>query len=222
MKKFNLLCFTMIHIKSFTFNAFSENTYLLYNELNVAYIIDPGCNDGNERKMLDAFIKNESLTPIAIINTHCHIDHVLGNAWSKERYKIPLWIPKGEEAMLARMPEVAAMYGVTVTPSPLPDRVLVEDEVLEFGSTSFRLISAPGHSPASICMYEAIDHILIAGDVLFYESIGRTDLPGGNHQLLLNNIKQKLFILPDVTKVYPGHGPETTIGHEKLNNPFLD
>ncbi|MEO5583155.1 MAG: MBL fold metallo-hydrolase, partial [Saprospiraceae bacterium] len=162
------------------------------------------------------------LSPVAIINTHCHVDHVLGNQWCKETYKIPLWIPRGEEMMLARLPEVAAMYGIQVNPSPPPDRVLVEDELLEFGSAKWRLISCPGHSPASICLYEEEESVLIAGDVLFYESIGRTDLPGGNHPLLLKNIREKLFILPDITKVYPGHGPSTSIGHERINNPFLN
>ncbi|MEP7322085.1 MAG: MBL fold metallo-hydrolase [Saprospiraceae bacterium] len=212
----------MIHIKEFTFNVFSENTYVLYDELKSAFIIDPGCQDGNERKILSAFINKEGLNPIAIINTHCHVDHVLGNQWCKETYTIPLWIPKGEEIMLSRLPEIAAMYGVQTNPSPTPDRVLVEDEFLELGSSSWRLISCPGHSPASLCFYDEMESVLIAGDVLFYESIGRTDLPGGNHPLLLKNIREKLFILPDITKVYPGHGPITTIGHERMYNPFLN
>lgn len=211
----------MIQVKVFTFNAFSENTYVIYDESKAAFIIDPGCNDGNERKMLETFIKKETLSPIAIVNTHCHIDHVLGNAWCTEAFEVPLWIPKGEETMLARLPDVAAMYGVPATPSPAPDRLLSEDEMLTMGDSSWRLISAPGHSPASICLYHAAERILIAGDVLFYESIGRTDLPGGNHQLLLQNIRQKLFILPEETTVYSGHGPATTIGHEKVHNPFL-
>jgi glyoxylase-like metal-dependent hydrolase (beta-lactamase superfamily II) len=211
----------MIQVKVFTFNAFSENTYVVYDETKAAFIIDPGCSDGNERKMLESFIRKEDLSPIAVVNTHCHIDHVLGNAWSTEAFSIPLWIPKGEETMLARLPDVAAMYGVSATPSPAPDRLLVEDEILEMGHSSWSLISAPGHSPASICLFDTVGNNLIAGDVIFYESIGRTDLPGGNHKLLIQNIQQKLFNLPEITVVYPGHGPSTTIGHEKIHNPFL-
>ncbi|MBK6817782.1 MAG: MBL fold metallo-hydrolase [Saprospiraceae bacterium] len=212
----------MIHVKLFTFNAFSENTYVLYDEQGSALIIDPGCNDGNERKMLETFIKKEGLRPTLLINTHCHIDHVLGNKWCKETFDIPLWVPLGEEMMLSQMMRVADMYAIKAEASPSPDHLMTDADTIPLGEMSWTLLSAPGHSPASICLYQASEQILIAGDVLFYESIGRTDLPGGNHQLLLQNIHQKLFTLPDTVSVYPGHGPSTTIGHERMHNPFLN
>ncbi|MEP7266291.1 MAG: MBL fold metallo-hydrolase [Saprospiraceae bacterium] len=210
----------MTQIKIFTFNAFQENTYVLSHE-SQAWIIDPGCSDGNERKMLDSYLKKEGLQPQLIINTHCHIDHVLGNKWCKEKYDIPLWIPDGEQIVLESLKAVSAMYGVSAEPSPEPDHFMKEEEIMNLGGIEWQLISAPGHSPGSICFYQMNEKILIAGDVLFFESIGRTDLPGGKHQLLLDNIHQKILTLPDDVMVYPGHGPHTTIGHEKYHNPFL-
>lgn len=214
------LFISMASIKLFTFNPFQENTYVVY-EGHVAWIIDPGCSDGNERKMLESFLKKESLIPQCIINTHCHIDHVIGNKWCKEMYDIPLYIPDGEQVVLDRLVDVGKMYNYPVEASPAPDHLMVHDGQMHLGGKTWRLISAPGHSPASICLYHAEDNSLIAGDVLFLESIGRTDLPGGNHQRLLDSIVNQLFTLPDHTVVYPGHGPSTTIGHEKVHNPFL-
>ena len=172
--------------------------------------------------MLETFIKKEGLRPTLLINTHCHIDHVLGNKWCKETFDIPLWVPLGEEMMLSQMMRVADMYAIKAEASPSPDHLMTDADTIPLGEMSWTLLSAPGHSPASICLYQASEQILIAGDVLFYESIGRTDLPGGNHQLLLQNIHQKLFTLPDTVSVYPGHGPSTTIGHERMHNPFLN
>lgn len=212
----------MIHVKLFTFNAFSENTYVLYDEQGSALIIDPDAMMAMKEKMLETFIKKEGLRPTLLINTHCHIDHVLGNKWCKETFDIPLWVPLGEEMMLSQMMRVADMYAIKAEASPSPDHLMTDADTIPLGEMSWTLLSAPGHSPASICLYQASEQILIAGDVLFYESIGRTDLPGGNHQLLLQNIHQKLFTLPDTVSVYPGHGPSTTIGHERMHNPFLN
>ncbi len=210
-----------IFIRAFTFNAFNENTYIVHNDVRQAILIDPGCSDLNERKILQSYIKKEGLTPTHIINTHCHIDHVLGNKWCKETYQIPLWIPEGEQLILDNLMNVSRMYGVPAEASPIPDFYMNETSHIDINGITWQLISAPGHSPASICLYHEPTHDLIAGDVLFLESIGRTDLTGGNHQLLLKNIREKLFTLPIQTKVYPGHGPTTTIGHEKIHNPFL-
>lgn len=213
-------CLLMAQLKLFTFNPFQENTYIL-SEGTDAWIIDPGCSNGNERKMLETYIKKEGLTPMAIVNTHCHIDHVIGNKWCKEQYNIPLYIPDGEQKVLDRLVDVGRMYNFPVEASPPPDHLMKDNAVLTLHGKEWILISAPGHSPASICLYNADEKILIAGDVLFFESIGRTDLPGGNHQLLLESIFTRLFTLPDDVTVYPGHGTSTTIGHEKINNPFL-
>lgn len=211
----------MTFLKLFTFNPFQENTYVLYRN-NKAWIIDPGCSNGNERKMVESFIKKENLTPQYILNTHCHIDHVLGNKWAKDFYDIPLLIPQGEKPVLDSLPQVAKMYGVPADTSPDPDQYIKDNEILFLDDQAWTLIAAPGHSPDSICFYSKDEKMIIAGDVLFYESIGRTDLPGGNHQLLLQNIRNRLFVLPPDTTVYPGHGPHTTIGHEIVHNPFLN
>jgi hydroxyacylglutathione hydrolase len=210
----------MAQLQLFTFNPFLENTYVLSSG-RTAWIIDPGCSNGNERKMLESYLKKNELTPQYIINTHCHIDHVLGNAWAVEKYKAPLYIPAGEEIVLASLSRIGQMYGMSVEESPAPDHLILDGEQLFLEGERWEFISAPGHSPASICLYQAETNTLIAGDVLFLESIGRTDLPGGNHQTLLKSIRERLFPLPDATRVFPGHGPDTTIGHEKVHNPFL-
>ena len=209
-------------IQAFTFNAFSENTYVLYNPDGSGLIVDPGMNEINERRRFQAFLREKNITPTHIINTHCHIDHVLGNKWCKDTFQIPLGIPDGEQPMLDSLSQVAKMYGMQAEPSPDPDFLMPEGGELLSGSTRWQFISAPGHSPASICLYDAVGKVLIAGDVLFFESIGRTDLPGGNHRLLLQNIDEKLMTLPDEVMVYPGHGPATTIGHERVHNPFIN
>ena len=211
-----------MNIQAFTFNVFSENTYVLFNPDGSGLIVDPGMNEINERRRFQAFLKDKGITPTHILNTHCHIDHILGNKWCKETFQIPLWIPDGEQSMLDSLSQVAKMYGLTAEPSPDADYLMKEGDHLVSDATRWQMISAPGHSPASICLYEEDGKILIAGDVLFFESIGRTDLPGGNHRLLLQNIHEKLMALPDEVVVYPGHGPATTIGHERRHNPFIN
>ncbi len=210
-----------IRIKKFTFNSFQENTYILYNENKKAFIFDPGCSNENEENILFQFIDQNGLEPVALINTHCHIDHVLGNHVVKERYNIPFWAPEGEQSMLQAASVMAEMYQIPYQPSPVPDQWIDTSHSMSLDSEKWELILAPGHSPASMVFYIPSEGIAIAGDVLFRESIGRTDLPGGNHDDLLKNIRKKLYILPDDTIIYPGHGEETTIGHEKINNPFV-
>jgi hydroxyacylglutathione hydrolase len=210
----------MIH--TFEFNPFSENTYVVYDETGACVIIDPGCFDAQERALLYSFIEDNHLKPTRLINTHCHLDHVFGNRWVSETWNLGLEIHRGELTVLERYPEVARMYGMpTVDISPMPARFIEEGEVIEVGNLMFKTLFTPGHSPASISFYCESDAVVIAGDVLFFESIGRTDLPGGNHELLLQSIRNQLFTLPPVTVVYPGHGPTTTIRHEMEENPFL-
>jgi len=212
----------MISIKTFTFNAYSENTYVLYDESRECVIIDPGMYDGAEQNNLVAFIKENTLTPVLLLNTHCHLDHVFGNKFVFDQWGLKPQFHKGELPILQAIPGYAPQMGFTKYElSPLPDTFLEESGSVHFGNSHLDLIFAPGHSPAHLCFYSASDHFLMGGDVLFYGSIGRTDLPGGNHNQLINNIKERLFILPDDCKVYPGHGPATTIGFEKLHNPFL-
>ncbi|HFA49489.1 MAG TPA: MBL fold metallo-hydrolase [Bacteroidetes bacterium] len=205
-----------------TFNPFQENTYVLYDGTKECIIIDPGCYENSEKLELDNFIASSNLTPVRLINTHCHIDHVFGNAFVGKRYGLELEIHKGELPVLEACPQVSQFYGIPYAePSPAPGRFIEEGEVISFGNTKLETIFTPGHSPASISFFCREDKILIAGDVLFRESIGRTDLPGGDHATLISSIKDKLLPLGNEVKVYPGHGPATTIGWEKERNPFL-
>ena len=210
-----------MEIAYFTFNDFAENTYVLYDDSRSCVIIDPGCNNSNERSQLTSFIETNKLTPAYVINTHCHIDHVLGNRYITETYDIPLYAHEGEVPVLASCEMVAQMYGIPYDPSPTIDHFIKQGEALSFGNTSLEVFYTPGHSPASVSLYHKNTATLIAGDVLFRQSIGRTDLPGGDFNTLIQSIKSQLFILPDETVVYPGHGPETTIGYEKQFNPFM-
>jgi len=210
-----------MHLASFTMNDFSENTYILYDETKTCVIIDPGCNTATEQKTLVDFIESNGLNPTKLVNTHCHIDHVLGNAFISEKYNLPLISHKGEQVVLNNMAGVAKMYNIPYDPSPDITEFLDEGDKLSFGETSLEVYFTPGHSPASISFFHRASKQLIAGDVLFQRSIGRTDLPGGDFDTLINSIKTKLFPLGDDVKVYSGHGPSTTIGEEKILNPFL-
>ena len=205
----------------FTFNAFQENTYILYDETSECVILDPGCENKEERKILDDFIENKALKPVRLINTHCHIDHILGNKYVSEKYNLGLEIHEGELPVLESGEMVSNMYGIAYEKSPSPSSFLKEGEVIHFGNTELISIFTPGHSPASLSFYNKEEKILISGDVLFYESIGRTDLPGGSKEILLQSIKNFVLSLDDNVQVFPGHGPKTTIGHERVNNPFL-
>ncbi len=211
----------MIHVEIFTFNPMQENTYLLWNEKSHAIIIDPGCYFTAEQETLEKFIKNKGLTPVQLLNTHCHLDHVFGNQWVNKNYHLELHIHRIEEKVLEFAPATGIMWGFGLDAYKGPFHFLEHGDKISFDEDKLEVIFTPGHSPGSICFYCKEQNFLIGGDVLFYESIGRTDLPGGNHQQLLNSIQKKLFVLPDETIVYPGHGPQTTIGHEKKYNPFL-
>jgi len=211
----------MLHVHSFTFNPFQENTYILYDQTKECIIIDPGCNNYNENTTLSSYITEMGLKPVRLINTHCHIDHVLGNDYVYRTYGLKPEFHRGEQPLLDSMDRVAKMYDLPMTPSPEALRYIEEGELIHFGYSVLETILTPGHSPASLCLYSAQNGICIAGDVLFYGSIGRTDLPGGDYDTLINSIEQKLMKLPDETIVYPGHGESTTIGYELKTNPFL-
>jgi glyoxylase-like metal-dependent hydrolase (beta-lactamase superfamily II) len=174
-----------------------------------------------EQNVVVNFIKDNNLKPVLLLNTHCHIDHVLGNKFVFDKYGLKPQFNIGESVVLEAVVAYAPQMGIRYEVSPLPDEYLPETGSIHFGNTTLDLIFAPGHSPAHLCFYDKAANILIGGDVLFRLSIGRTDLPGGNFAQLINNITTKLFVLPDDCTVYPGHGPETTIGYEKRNNPFL-
>jgi len=211
-----------MQIKQFIFNPFSENTYILYDETKECAILDPGCYEAQEREVLIDFINKEKLKPTLFLNTHCHIDHMLGNWFIAEHYKLPLQAHELEKAVLEANTVYGPTLGINVTPSPAIEVFLKEGDMVSFGNTNLEVIFAPGHSPGSICFYEKNSKTLIGGDVLFQMSIGRTDLPGGDYNTLIKSIKEKLWTLPDDTIVYSGHGSSTNIGFEKVNNPFLN
>lgn len=211
----------MVQIKSFVFNPYQENTYVLYDKTMDCVIIDPGMNNGREQNILSNFISEQELRPVMLLNTHCHIDHVLGNKWVYDTYGLLPQFHEGELPLLTAVPSYAPAQGIPYEVSPIPATFLPDAGKISFGDSTLELIFAPGHSPAHLCFYSEEDDFLIGGDVLFYTSIGRTDLPGGNYNQLISSIRDKLFLLPDSCRVYPGHGPATSIGFEKQNNPFL-
>jgi hydroxyacylglutathione hydrolase len=211
----------MIKIEKFTFNPVRENTYVLFDETNECVIIDPGMYDAEEQNEFHRFIKENELNPVLLLNTHCHYDHVFGNKFVFDNWSLKPQFHKGELIVLQSIPGYVPQMGLHYELSPEPEVFLLEHGTLSFGSSILELIFAPGHSPAHLCFYAKQDNFLIGGDVLFYNSIGRTDLPGGNHAQLISSIKNNLFVLPDDCSVFPGHGPATTIGFEKQHNPFL-
>ncbi len=212
----------MIQVASFTFNPFSENTYIVYDQTGECLIIDPGCYNGAERKRLVAFIDKEKLKPVLLVNTHCHIDHVAGNRFVAEKYNIPLAIHEGEEPVLAYAVQAGLLWGFKIDESPKASVYLVPGESVKFGQSSLEILFTPGHSPASISLYSRADAFVIAGDVLFRGSIGRTDLPGGSYRTLIKSIEEQLLPLGDEVTVYSGHGSPTEIGYERQHNPFLN
>lgn len=208
-------------IKSFVFNPFMENTYVLYNDLKEAIIIDPGCYESFENRALVSFIEDEKLKPVAVLNTHCHIDHVLGNDYLCDHYHIPLWIPEKEKEMLEAVKVYAPTWGITGYKPREADKLIQENETIKLGTDKLKCLFAPGHAPGHLMFYHEKDHFLIVGDVIFRESIGRTDLPGGDYDSLIQSIRERVYTLPDNTLLFPGHGPTTTIAYEKKNNPFV-
>lgn len=211
----------MLKIKVFAFSPIQENTYILYNEKNECGIIDPGCYFEDEKQQLKSFIDESSLSPKWLVNTHCHLDHVFGNKFIAETYNLKMHLHPKEQTLLQLAPASGLMYDLPFDNYTGEFIFLNEGDSIYLGEDKLDIIHAPGHSPGSICFYCEAQHFIIGGDVLFNGSIGRTDLPMGDHQTLLNSIKQKLFLLPDDVVVYNGHGSETTIGNEKKINPFV-
>jgi len=210
----------MIQIQTFTFNPFEENTYLVYDETGEGVVIDPGCYEPSEKEELIQFIAKNQITIKYLLNTHCHIDHVLGNDTIKAKYNVPFLIHKNDEPVLRSVKSYAPNYGFNSYREILPDGYLTEGDTVSFGSTVLEVFFLPGHAPGHIGFYHKESKSLLSGDVLFEQSIGRTDLPGGDFNTLIKSIHQKIFILPDDVVVYPGHGDTTTVGKEKISNPY--
>jgi glyoxylase-like metal-dependent hydrolase (beta-lactamase superfamily II) len=215
----------MAEVISLTFNPFQENTYIVYDDSKECIIVDPGCHSKEEENRFLKIINEHQLSPVRLLNTHCHIDHVFGNKFIAETFGLRLEIHEGELPVLKAAPQSALMFGMALTSDsfspPLAD-FLVPGEKVVFGNTELEMLFTPGHSPASISFYDAQSRFVLAGDVLFHQSIGRTDLPGGDYNMLLKSIRTELLPLEDDIVVYPGHGPATSIGYERQHNPFLN
>lgn len=212
----------MLQVKTFSFNPVQENTYVVYNENGDCCIIDPGCYFNNEKEHLKNFIEQQKLHPLYLLNTHCHLDHVFGNKFVHETWHLPLYLNEKDVSTLEQAPVSATYYNLPFDNYNGSMNFLSEGDVIKLGRDELKVLFTPGHAPGHICFYCEKERFIIAGDVLFKLSIGRTDLPGGDYNTLINSIRNKLFVLPDEVKVYPGHGEATTIGFEKANNPFLN
>ena len=211
-----------MELRQITFNPFQENTFILWDKTKECIIIDPGCYEKNEKEYLSNFIESNNLNPVKLINTHCHIDHILGNKFVSEKWKIDLYMNKKDLPLLKGAGDIAKMYGFeNYKGSPYPKYFLEEGDVLKFGNSKLSILFTPGHAPGHICLLNKEENFVVSGDVLFNGGIGRTDLPGGDYDTLINSIKTKLLCLQDDTEVFCGHGPSTSIGKERLDNPFL-
>jgi glyoxylase-like metal-dependent hydrolase (beta-lactamase superfamily II) len=212
----------MLNVKKFTFNPFSENTYVVTDEFKNAVIIDPGCYYKAEQNELDNYVLKNNLKLKSILHTHSHLDHMFGTAYLADKYNLDLWICKEDLVTYQSYEKVCEVYGVPITFSPNPTPKFFDlKQLIQIDGIKFEILFVPGHSPGHVAFYNKENNFLINGDCLFENSIGRTDLPGGNHQQLIDSIKNEIFILPDETLVYCGHGNETKIKAEKSSNPFL-
>lgn len=212
-----------LHIQQFTFNPFQENTYVVYTDSGDAVIIDPGCYEKQEEDQLAEFIAANHLRPLALLNTHAHIDHVLGNAFIIEKYTIDYYLHTDDLLTLNAVSSYAHLYGFpNYKVSPQPTKQLHHSDILKFGDIEFEVLFTPGHAPGHVVFYNKENDIVVNGDVLFQGSFGRVDLPGGDIETLKRSIFDILFKLPEETVVYCGHGPDTTIEKEKATNYILN
>lgn len=211
----------MSEIKVFTFNAFSVNTLILFDETKECAIIDCGCSNKAEQRELIDFITENNLKPVRLLNTHYHIDHIIGNKFIKETYGISPEAHKDGEVFWDKRKMWTSVFGIAEQDLIKVENFLKEGDVVHFGNIELEVIETPGHAAGSISFYNKQENYVIVGDVLFLQSIGRTDLPTGNSDILIDQIYKKLFTLPDNTKIIPGHGPFSDIGFEKKNNPYL-
>lgn len=209
------------NITSFCFNPFQENTYIISHINKDCWIIDPGCYTLQEQKILTKFIAENELNPVRLMNTHCHLDHIYGNKFITDEYKLELGIHEKELMILERAAMSARMFGAKIPESCEPSYFIKENEQIFLADVAYDVLFTPGHSPGSICFSNVEEQYAIVGDVLFAGSIGRTDLPAGDYDTLIKSIKTQLLVLDDATEIFNGHGPSTTIGEERKSNPFL-
>jgi len=209
-------------IKKFVFNPFQENTFVLYDKSKECVIIDPGCYEKEEEVELESFISENGLNPVALLNTHCHIDHILGNQFVADKWGVELQMHKKDLPLLENAGEISKMYGFeNYYGSPYPKHFLEDGNIFSFGESELEVLFTPGHAPGHICFYSEENNLIISGDVIFQMSIGRTDLPFGDYDTLIKSITKKIFLLPGETQIYCGHGPNTVLSYEREHNPFL-
>jgi glyoxylase-like metal-dependent hydrolase (beta-lactamase superfamily II) len=212
----------MIHIERFAFNPFQVNTYILWDETKECAIIDPGCYGHAEQDEITGFIKDNGLKPVRLLNTHCHIDHIAGMAFISRKYGLKPEAHPAGLPFIRHSEKTGFIYGFEKLETIDPKLPLKEGDLIRFGQSELQVVETPGHADGSVCFISYADKFVITGDVLFHQSIGRSDLPTGDYDLLIKNIREKLLTLPHDFKVYPGHGPDTTIGFESYSNPFLN
>lgn len=210
----------MLNVVRFTFNPFQENTYVIHDGTE-AIVVDPGCWNTSEEQELERFFSTNGLMPIRLVLTHAHIDHILGCAWIHKRYNLSPELHEADLRILKGGERTARMYDIPYDPAPEPKGFLAEGEVIRIGKEELKVLFVPGHAPGHIALYHAPGKFVVSGDVLFQNSVGRVDLPGGDMDTLLKSIREQLFPLGDDVTVHSGHGPDTTIGREKRSNPFL-
>lgn len=212
----------MFTVSKFVFNPFQVNNYIVWDSVSKeAVVIDPGCSNPSEENELARFIDENDINPKYMILTHAHIDHILGCKFVKEKYPVEFYMPEKDMPLFQNADRQAAAFGLTINQPPMPDKYLNENLEIDFGNQKIQFLFTPGHSPGEYCLYFENEKICFTGDVLFKGSIGRTDLWGGNFDVLMKSIKHKILTLPNDTLLYPGHGGSTTVKDERGNNPFL-
>lgn len=210
-----------MEIFKFVFSPIEVNTYILADQSGDCAIIDCGCYNTNESEKLAGFIKNKNLNPVLLLNTHCHLDHIFGNKFVLDRYNLKTFSSEYDEMNRKNSVQHAMLFGLNMDDPPEPAGFITDNQVITFGTTELVALHVPGHTSGSLAFYSEKNSCVFTGDALFAGSIGRTDLPGGDYDTLIDSIKRKLFILPPSTVVYPGHGNETTIEKEMKSNPYF-
>jgi len=203
------------------YSPIQVNTYIISGSDAECIVIDCGCYGRAEEESFEHFLAERGLKPVLLLNTHCHLDHIFGNKFMLERYGLRSWFHRGDDNNHKRAPEHALMFGLKMDDPPEPEGFLTDGQLITAAGITFEVLAVPGHSPGGISFYCETGSVVFTGDALFAGSIGRSDLPGGNHQQLMESILNRLFTLPPETVVYPGHGPETTISQEMSDNPFF-
>lgn len=210
-----------MNIAQLTFNPFQESTYVVWDETLEAVIVDAGNSNEKENKIITEFIDSKALKPVMAINTHGHFDHIMGVEYLKTHYNIPFAMNQEDGFLIESAESHATLYGLTMSTTPMVDIDLKEMKEVTFGNTTLEIIPTPGHTPGHVCLFNRREKMLFTGDTVFKESIGRTDLPGGDYSWIMRSIIDKIIPLGDEVKIFPGHGPTSSIGHEVLYNPFI-